>query len=91
MIKEEFEEINEPLSEYFKSEKHLKSFKTLTISSFEEMEMDNLHFNAILKPVQRLELLRILNDRFFSGISDDNSEKKQKKLVFENIDKDLFK
>lgn len=82
-------EINEPLSEYFNSEKFLKEYKKLTISGFGEEDNSGLEFNLRLKPVQRLELLRYLNDLFFSGTFEDKIETTQKEIKFDKINENI--
>ena len=72
-------QVNEPLAEYFKSEKYLESFRRVGITTVEEMEEANRIFSASLTPVQRLELLTYL----LSGIFDD--EIKHNTINNENI------
>ena len=59
---------NEPMVDYLSSERYKDSFKTITISSFEEQEEDNYIFWAHLTPAQRIELHYLMISTFFWNV-----------------------
>ena len=65
--KQPFPGVNESMADYFKSEIYRESFKTITISSFEEQEESNYEFWAHLTPKQRIELHHYMISRFFEN------------------------
>jgi hypothetical protein len=76
-----FPGVNESMAEYLKSEIYRESFKTITISSFEEQEESNYEFWAHLTPKQRLELHHYMISRFFAN-------ELAKKKIFTKIETD---
>ena len=53
-------QVNESMADYLKSERYLKTFKEITISSLEEQEESRRRFSALITPLQRMELLNIM-------------------------------
>jgi hypothetical protein len=51
---------NEPMVDYLSSKRYKDSFKTITISSFEEQEEDMRRYWASITPLHRLHDLNIL-------------------------------
>lgn len=53
-------QVNESIADYLKSERYLKTFKEITISTLEEQEESRRRFSALITPQQRMELLNIM-------------------------------
>lgn len=72
-----FPGVNESLEEYLHAPAYIESFRRIEISTPEEQEQANRIFSANLTPVQRMELLQILN----SGVYGDLIKKLPKKFA----------
>ena len=77
-LEQPFPGVNESMADYLKSEIYRESFKTITISSFEEQEESNYEFWAHLTPKQRIELHYHMITQFFA---DELEEKKIYKKI----------
>lgn len=53
-------QVNESMADYLKSERYLKTFREITISTLEEQEESQRRFSALITPLQRMELLNIM-------------------------------
>jgi hypothetical protein len=78
-----FPGVNESMADYLKSEIYRESFKTITISSFEEQEESNYEFWAHLTPRQRIELHYHMITGFFAD--ELKQKKKYNKIEFDTI------
>lgn len=60
--------VNEPQTEYVSKPKLGDVYKTITISSFEDMEDERRKYSASLSPIQRMAYLYELNQLAFGHI-----------------------
>lgn len=84
MSKEEKDkkQVNEPEVNYSAPKKLGEVFKTITVSSFEEMEDDRRKYSAFLSPVERMAYLFELNKLAFGILSQEERQKRFEKKIF---------
>jgi len=74
-------QVNEPGANYSPPKKLGEVFKTITVSSFEEMDYDRRKYSAFLSPEERMAYLFELNKLAFGILSREERQKRFEKRI----------
>lgn len=74
--------VDEPMTDYLKSDRYRKSSVDITFSDFEGQEEANYEFWRNLTPAQRLELHTIMVSSLYADVVTKNVEKQVHEIIF---------